>query len=83
MRDETSQRVYVTTQIVREMTERGLFHLESIVIPVSTEDAFISVDLHLTGNSQYPISGFPRLLADGEPPKKTSESILDPIASVL
>jgi hypothetical protein len=80
MHDEASQCIHVTTQTIREMTDRGLFHLDSIVIPVSSEEAVVSIDLHLNddramrrGQSGFPISGFPRLLADGEPLKKTSE----------
>jgi len=56
-------------------------HLESIVIPVTSESALLSVDLHLTNDRMkptlctgFPISGFPRSLADGEPLKRTSES---------
>jgi hypothetical protein len=80
MHDDASQYIHVTTQTIREMTERGLFHLDSIVIPVTSEDAVVSMELHLTedrtmrrGRSGMPISGFPRLLADGEPLKRTSE----------
>lgn len=65
MRDE-SDRIFITTGIVREMTERGLFHLDSVIIPVLNEESFISIDLYLTGNNKYPISGFPRVLADGD-----------------
>jgi hypothetical protein len=75
MSDE-SERIYVTRQIVREMTERGLFHLDSVMIPMSNEESFISIDLHLTGNTRYPISGFPRLLADGDVLRKTRNSTL-------
>jgi hypothetical protein len=80
MRDDTSQCIDITTQTIREMSDRGLFHLNSIVIPVTSEEAVVSIDLHLTddrtmwrGKSGFPISGFPRLLADGEPLKMTSK----------
>jgi hypothetical protein len=80
MRDDASQCIHVTTQTIREMTDRGLFHLDSIVIPVTSDEAVVSIDLHLTddrtmrrGKSGVPISGFPRLLADGETLKRTSE----------
>lgn len=80
MRDDTSQCIHVTTQTIRDMTDRGLFHLNSIVIPVSSEEAVVSINLHLTydrtmrrGQSGLPISGFPRFLADGESLKRTSE----------
>jgi hypothetical protein len=80
MHDDASQCIPITTQTIREMIDRGLFHLESIVIPVTTEEAVVMIDLHLNddratrrGRSGIPISGFPRLLADGEPLKKTGE----------
>lgn len=59
------------------MTERGLFHLESIVIPVTSEEAIVTIHLHLKdervirrSQSGFAISGFPRVLADGELLKK-------------
>lgn len=80
MRVEGAQSIPVTRHTIRDMTERGLFRLDSIVIPVASESAAVSIDLHLTdhrttryGQSGFPISGFPRLLADGEPLKRTSE----------
>jgi hypothetical protein len=80
MRDDTTQCIHITTQTIREMKDRGLFDLNSIVIPVTSEDAAISIDLHLTdgrstrrGQRGLPISGFPRLLADGETLKRTSK----------
>jgi hypothetical protein len=80
MRDDTSQCIHITTQTIRDMTERGLFHLKSIVIPVNSEEAVVSIDLHLTdvrimrrGPSGFPISGFPRFLADSESLKRSSE----------
>ncbi|CAN9312297.1 unnamed protein product [Alternaria alternata] len=78
MRDESSQCIQVETQTIRDMTERGLFRLDSVVIPVTSEGAEVSIDLHLTddrtrhGQRGLPISGFPRHLADGEPIKKTT-----------
>jgi two-component SAPR family response regulator len=90
MHDEKSQCIYVTSQIIRDMTERGLFFLDSIVIPVTSEGAEVSIDLHLNVNcttqqasSGLPISGFPRLLADGEPMKKTRKSLLSSEASEI
>jgi hypothetical protein len=80
MRDDASQCIYVTTQTIRDMTDRGLFHLESIVIPVVSEESVVLIDLHLNddrvprrGRSGFPISGFPRLLAEGDTLKRTSE----------
>jgi hypothetical protein len=80
MRDDTAQFISVTTQAIREMSDRGLFRLDSIVIPVSSEDAEVSIVLHLNddrtlrrGRYGFPISGFPRRLADGESPKGTSK----------
>lgn len=79
MCDAASQCIHVTTQNIREMTERGLFCLDSIVIPVTSEEAVVTIDLHLTDDrarhsqSGLPISGFPRVLVDAEPLKKTRE----------
>lgn len=80
MRDDASQCIYITTQTIRDMTDRGLFHLESIVIPVALEESVVLIDLHLNddrfpqrGRSGFPISGFPRLLAEGDILRKTSE----------
>ncbi|KAF2255943.1 hypothetical protein BU26DRAFT_498691 [Trematosphaeria pertusa] len=57
----------------------GCFDVGSIVIPVSQQTGVVSIDLHLTNDkrnphpfSGFPISGFPRSLADGEPLKRTT-----------
>ncbi|KAJ8114147.1 hypothetical protein OPT61_g3904 [Boeremia exigua] len=75
--DETSQCIEFTTETIHKMTDRGLFHLDSVVIPVTSEEAVVSIDLQLTNNrglrrdqTGHPISGFPRILADGELLKK-------------
>lgn len=77
--EESAQDIYITARVVHEMTDRGLFHLESIVIPVTSESSLLSIDLHLTDDRMkphvrpgFPISGFPRSLADGEPLKKAT-----------
>jgi hypothetical protein len=77
MCDEAAQYIHITQQIIREMTDRGLFYLESIVIPVTSEKAIVTIHLHLNderviqrSQSGFPISGFPRVLADGELLKK-------------
>lgn len=77
MCDEAAQHIYITQENIREMTERGLFHLQSIVIPVTSEKAIVTIHLHLKdeqvirrSQSGFAISGFPRELADGELLKK-------------
>lgn len=67
------------------MTETGCFDVGSIVIPVSQQTGVVSIDLHLTNDkrnphpfSGFPISGFPRSLADGEPLKRTSKYMVHP-----
>jgi hypothetical protein len=77
MRDEAAQYIHITQVNIREMTERGLLHLESIVIPVTSEEAIVTIHLHLNNEqailrsqSGFAISGFPRVLADGEHLKK-------------
>lgn len=77
--DESAVNIYITTHIIREMIDRGLFHLDSIAIPVTSELSLLSMDLHLTDDRTkphicrgFPISGFPRSLTDEEPLKRTS-----------
>lgn len=77
--EESAQDIYITARAIYEMNDRGLFHLEYIAIPVTSESSLLSIDLHLTDDSMkphvrhgFPISGFPRSLADGEPLKKTT-----------
>jgi hypothetical protein len=61
---------------ISEMIDLGLFNLGSIAIPVTTDTAILSIDLHLANDphlcSGCPISGFPRNLSDGEPLKRAS-----------
>ncbi|KAF2134377.1 hypothetical protein P153DRAFT_402048 [Dothidotthia symphoricarpi CBS 119687] len=82
--NQSAQKIYITAHIVHEMIDRGLFHLDSIVMPVTSEASLLSIDLHLTDDRRkrhvcygFPISGFPRSLADGEPLKRTA-SITSP-----
>ena len=77
---ESAQNIYVTDSIIREMTDRGLFYLGTIVIPVTSKSSLLSMDLHMTENLRnspkclgFPISGFPRSLADSEPLMKASK----------
>lgn len=69
--DETAVFVQLKPQIIREMTDRGLFCLESIAIPLTSDVSVVSIDLHLfdehsnsRGRPGVPISGFPRSLSD-------------------
>ncbi|KAI8938298.1 hypothetical protein NX059_005951 [Plenodomus lindquistii] len=78
--EESAQDIYITARVIREMIDRGLFHLGSIAIPVTSESSLLSINLHLTDDRMkphihpgFPISGFPRSVADGEPLKRASE----------
>lgn len=83
MRDDTTQCVHIAAQTVRDMTERGLFHLDSVVIQLSSEDAIVSIHLQLTSDRPqpdspgFPISGFPRQLADADTLKRPRECIIN------
>ncbi|KAF1996801.1 hypothetical protein P154DRAFT_565860 [Amniculicola lignicola CBS 123094] len=78
-RSESAQEILITARIIDDMINRGLFRLDSIAIPVSSESSLLSMDLHLTDDRMkphiccgFPISGFPRSLADGEHLKRTT-----------
>jgi hypothetical protein len=90
--DETAVFIQLTSQIIREMTDRGLFCLNSIAIPLTSDVSVVSIDLYLVDerSSQrrlpgVPISGFPRSLSDGDSLslKRTSKSILETLTSLL
>jgi len=77
--EESAQDIFITAKIIHEMIDRGLFYLESVAIPMTSESSLLSIDLHLTDDRMkphvrpgFPISGFPRILADGEPLKKST-----------
>lgn len=72
--NQSAQKVHIKVHVIHEMIDRGLFNLESIVIPVTSEASLLSMDLHLVNDrcSGFPISGFPRSLADGEPLKRAT-----------
>ncbi|KAF1965273.1 hypothetical protein BU23DRAFT_604288 [Bimuria novae-zelandiae CBS 107.79] len=78
---DKAQTIKLTQEIISTMINTGYFSVGSIVIPVSKEVAFVSINLHLSDDkkkphpfSGFPISGFPRSLADGETIKKTTSS---------
>lgn len=79
-RQETAQNIYITPKIISEMIDIGLFNLGSVAIPVSSHSALLAIDIHLTNDKTrphlccgFPISGFPRTLADGEALKRASK----------
>jgi hypothetical protein len=83
--DETAVFIQLTSQIIHEMTDRGLFCLDSIAIPLTSDVSVVSIDLYLVDErssplkrSGLPISGFPRSLSDGDSLslKRTSKSSL-------
>lgn len=78
---EKTEHIVLTREIIRTMTETSYFDIGTIVIPVTQQASIIAIDLYLTNDKKrpylsnnFPISGFPRSLADGEPLKKTRES---------
>ena len=80
--NEKAQTITITQEIISMMINTGYFSVGSIVIPVSKEAAFVAINLHLSNDkkkphpySGFPISGFPRSLADGETLKKTSKYV--------
>ena len=65
--------IQLTSQIIREITDRGLFCLDSIAMPLTSDASVIAIDLYLFEDrssshrrSGFPISGFPRTLSDGD-----------------
>ncbi|KAF9738488.1 hypothetical protein PMIN01_03771 [Paraphaeosphaeria minitans] len=71
--DESAHNIPITAQAIRDMIERGRFDLGKLAIPVTSETSIVAIDLHLTDDkaryfvkSGFPISGFPRSLADGD-----------------
>lgn len=78
---ERANNIVLTREIIRTMTETSYFDIGTIVIPVPQQASIIAIDLHLTNDKKkphpfngFPISGFPRSLANGEPLKRTRES---------
>ena len=73
--ESTAQTIVVDPNIIKGMRDFGFFDVKSIVIPVSAQTGSICIDLHLTTEPTYvfPISGFPRNLADTAPLKRTSK----------
>jgi hypothetical protein len=76
MNEETAQCIIISPEIIEKMTKFGYFDIGPIVISVSQQMGFVSIELHLTDNRRitYPISGFPRTLANEGPLKRTSKS---------
>jgi hypothetical protein len=67
-----AQHIDISPGVINQMTAFGSFNVGSIAIPVSSQTGSISIDLHLTSDPTFvfPISGFPRNLADSAPLKK-------------
>ena len=76
MNEETAQCIIISPEIIEKMTKFGYFDIGPIVISISQQMGFVSIGLHLTDNRHitYPISGFPRTLANEGPLKRTSKS---------
>ncbi|CAO2647539.1 Nn.00g084610.m01.CDS01 [Neocucurbitaria sp. VM-36] len=77
--DKDAQDIEITRKVLEDMIDSRFFFLDTITIPVTSESALLSIDLHLTNDQEnpalsicFPISGFPRSFADGEPLKRTT-----------
>lgn len=80
--EEHAQDIRFDRNVLEDMIEILDFRIKPITVPVSSENALVSMDLHLSDNSLnpelrngFPISGFPRGLADEEPLKKHCKMI--------
>ncbi|KAF2188984.1 hypothetical protein K469DRAFT_684250 [Zopfia rhizophila CBS 207.26] len=78
--EKVAQKIHISPEIIKNMTEFGYFDIGSIVIPVSLQMGFVSMDLYLRNDTKgpHPISGFPRRLADEESLKRASMVIASP-----
>lgn len=77
-----TQEIELDRTVLENMIDSRFFHVQPIEIPVTTESALLAIDLHLTNDSikedlltGFPISGFPRSLADDEPLNRTSKPL--------
>ncbi|PVI02430.1 hypothetical protein DM02DRAFT_701953 [Periconia macrospinosa] len=77
--NEQAQDIKLDRQVLEDMIDVLEFRMSDITIPISTETALITIDLHLTNDPMkphlrtgFPISGFPRSLVDEEAPKRTT-----------
>jgi hypothetical protein len=77
---EEAQDIVLTSKVLNDMVDRRFFNLDPLTISLTSDSALISIDLFLTNDSMkpalctgFPISGFPRTLADGEPLKRTGK----------
>ncbi|KAF1847324.1 uncharacterized protein K460DRAFT_278260 [Cucurbitaria berberidis CBS 394.84] len=84
--DENAQDIQLGHDILEDMIEVLDFRMDTITIPVTSESALVSIDLHLTDDAMkpelrngFPISGFPRSLADDEPLKRPTSPPSTPL----
>ncbi|KAL8777571.1 MAG: hypothetical protein Q9213_007807 [Squamulea squamosa] len=57
------QEIQITVAVIETMMMNASFHLETVHIPVSNENAIVTGTLSLVPGEDLPISGFPRALA--------------------
>lgn len=80
---EHTQDIELSRKVLEDMVDSRSFNLGAIVIPVASDPALLSIDLHLIDDrkqpkfsTSFPISGFPRNLTEGEAVKQTSKPTL-------
>lgn len=72
----SDHKIPIDALTIQNMIQRGSFEWGKLAIRVTSENAIVSIDLHLNDRGGYsqqyplPISGFPRSLADAEPLKR-------------
>ncbi|KAF2019496.1 hypothetical protein BU24DRAFT_431280 [Aaosphaeria arxii CBS 175.79] len=83
---ENAQDIKLNRNVLEDMIEILEFRIEPIVIPVASESALITIDLHLTDDAMkpelrngFPISGFPRSLCEEELLRKTTSQPATPV----
>ncbi|XP_014554875.1 hypothetical protein COCVIDRAFT_39346 [Bipolaris victoriae FI3] len=84
---EHTQDIELSRKVLEDMVDSRSFNLGAIVIPVTSDPALLSIDLHLIDDrkqpkfsTSFPISGFPRNLTEGEAVKQTtSPPMLDTV----
>ncbi|KAF2650662.1 hypothetical protein K491DRAFT_697115 [Lophiostoma macrostomum CBS 122681] len=81
----SAQQIEISPDFIHRMTAFGSFDVGSIAIPVSSQTGSISIDLYLTSERTlvFPISGFPRNLADSAPLKKEKPTSPNPERSAM
>lgn len=76
---ERAKQVPISRDVIRMVTDISYFDIGLITIPVYQQSSMVSIYLHLTDDHEkpslacgFPISGFPRNLAEGEPLRRST-----------